>query len=72
MIVTMDMSTGERIDEEQSFQVSEAVLLHDWTQVPIMRTGLQEAVPEVRRRPVWCLPPGDADEFLRSVYLTQE
>ena len=72
MIVTMDMSTGRRIDEKEFGPFEDEVLCANWMRLPMPRTELQEVVPEMRRRPARREPPPDVDEFLRTVYPNQE
>ena len=72
MIVTMDMSTGRRIDEKEFGPFEDEILCANWMRLPMPRTELQEVVPEMRRRPARREPPPDVDEFLRTVYPNQE
>ena len=72
MIVTMDMSTGRRIDEKEFGPFEDEVLCANWMRLPMPRTELQQVVPEMAPRPVRREPPRDVDEFLRTVYLNQD
>jgi hypothetical protein len=72
MIVTMDMSSGRRIDEKEFGPFEDEVLCANWMRLPMPRMELQEVVPEMRRRPARREPPRDMEAFLRAVYLNQE
>lgn len=72
MIVTMDMSSGRRIDEKEFGPFEDEVSCANWMRLSMPRTELQEAVPEMRRRPARRELPRDVEAFLRTVYLNQE
>jgi hypothetical protein len=67
MVIVMDMSSGERLDEFGAYQ--DEVLCANWLPQPELGLGLQSAVPT--RRAVQ-EPPADLEAFLRRVYLSQE
>jgi hypothetical protein len=68
MVVIMDMSSGERLEEFGPYE--DEVLCANW--LPLPQLGLQQQ--ELRReRPAISLPPPeDIDAFLRRMYLSQE
>ena len=67
MLIVMDMSTGERL--EQSGGYSEEVLNAGWMPQPSLQLGLQSAI-ETRRTPRY-QEPCDVEAILRNLYLFQ-
>ncbi len=67
MIIVMDMSTGERLEQQADY--SDEVLNAGWMPTPEVALGLQEYTPEVRRTHH---PVHDADALLRNFYLYQQ
>jgi len=68
MLIVMDMSTGQRL--EQSGGYSEEVLNAHWMPRPELQLGLQSVIESRPRRRFE--EPRDINAFLNNMYLCQE
>ena len=68
MLIVMDMSTGERLEETGGYD--EEILYAGWLPQPSVELGLQSVV-EAGRGPRY-QEPRDVEAVLRSFYLAQQ
>ena len=68
MVMIMDMETGRRLEDEFG-PFEDEVLGANWLPRPEVAAGLQPVESSRRRASV---PPGDVEDFLRNMYLSQE
>jgi hypothetical protein len=68
MLIVMDMSTGQRL--EQSAGYNEEALNTHWIPRPELQLGLQSAIETRPRRRYE--EPRDINAFLNNLYLRQE
>ncbi len=71
MIIVMDMSSGKRVEDEEFGACADELLCSGWAPRPQLALGLQEAHPQTPRQPVRREPPGELDECLRILHLSQ-